>query len=188
MGGEIGAAPREGRGSVFWFTAMLPAAVGERAPSPIGRLPGVAPSGPAPLSAPPSHASPAPAWDGWVVLIAEDNAVNCTLAEALLRKRGLQTAIAHNGREVIEMAAANDYAAILMDCEMPDVDGYEATRRIRAAENGRHVPIVAMTAHSMPGDRERCLAAGMDDYLPKPLCIAAFDLVIERWLGAVAAS
>jgi CheY-like chemotaxis protein len=152
-----------------------------------------APGGSASNGAPPGSNEATPTQSGRaarepVVLIAEDNEVNCTLAQALLHKRGVQTAIAHNGREAVAMAAARAYAAILMDCQMPDVDGYEATRQIRAAEHGRHVPIVAMTAHSMPGDRERCLAAGMDDYLPKPLRISQLDVVIERWLGAVAAS
>jgi PAS domain S-box-containing protein len=107
--------------------------------------------------------------NGPLVLIAEDNEINDAVATALLRKQGLRAVVAHNGREAVEMALANDYAAILMDCQMPELDGYEATRRIRDAEHGRHVPIIAMTAHSMSGDRERCLAAGMDDYVSKPV-------------------
>jgi two-component system sensor histidine kinase/response regulator len=104
-----------------------------------------------------------------LVLIAEDNSVNDAVASALLAKQGLRGVVAHNGREAVEMALANDYVAILMDCQMPELDGYEATRRIRLAEHGRHVPIIAMTAHSMAGDRERCLDAGMDDYVSKPV-------------------
>jgi PAS domain S-box-containing protein len=121
---------------------------------------------------------------GPVVLIAEDNEINLTLARALLHKRGLQTAVARNGREAVEMARENDYAAILMDCQMPELDGYEATRQIRRGENGHHVPIIAMTAHSMSGDRERCLDAGMDDYLPKPIRTEQLEQMIRRWLPA----
>jgi two-component system, sensor histidine kinase and response regulator len=124
----------------------------------------------------------APASSAPLVLIAEDNEINQAVAKALLTRSGLLTAIAHNGREALEMALANDYAAVLMDCQMPELDGYDATRAIRDAEGARHVPIIAMTAHSMPGDRERCLAAGMDDYLSKPVRAGQLQAVIERWV------
>jgi len=119
-----------------------------------------------------------------IVLIAEDNEINDAVAAAMLGKQGLRAEIAHNGREAVEMALANDYAAILMDCQMPEIDGYEATRRIRAAERDRHVPIIAMTAHSMRGDRERCLAAGMDDYLSKPVHAEELAAVMAEQLSA----
>ncbi len=122
--------------------------------------------------------------DGPLVLVAEDNEINRAVAKALLAKRGLRTETARNGLEAVQMALENEYAAILMDCQMPELDGYEATRRIRAAEHDRHVPIIAMTAHSMKGDRERCLAAGMDDYLSKPVRNDQLDAAIGRWLGA----
>jgi two-component system sensor histidine kinase/response regulator len=121
--------------------------------------------------------------DGPLVLLAEDNKINRTVANALLAKHGLRTAVAHNGREAAEMALANHYAAILMDCQMPELDGYEATRRIRTGEHGRHTPIIAMTAHSMPGDRERCIAAGMDDYLSKPVRAEQLEAIVKRWLS-----
>jgi signal transduction histidine kinase/DNA-binding response OmpR family regulator/HPt (histidine-containing phosphotransfer) domain-containing protein len=121
---------------------------------------------------------------GQLVLVAEDNEINSVVARALLGKRGLKAQVAHNGREAVEMAAAGDYAAIFMDCHMPELDGYEATRRIRAAEGGHRVPIIAMTALSMPGDRERCLAAGMDDYISKPLRNEQLEDVVVRWLSA----
>jgi two-component system sensor histidine kinase/response regulator len=121
--------------------------------------------------------------DGPLVLVAEDNEINDAVAKALLIRQGLRAAVAHNGREAVEMALENDYAAILMDCQMPEVDGYEATRRIRGSEHGRHVPIIAMTAHSMPGDRERCLAAGMDDYISKPVRPEQLQSVMKRWLS-----
>jgi two-component system, sensor histidine kinase and response regulator len=119
---------------------------------------------------------------GPIVLVAEDNEVNRAVAKALLAKRNLRTESAVNGKEALRMAQAYDYAAILMDCQMPELDGYEATRRIRELETRRHVPIIAMTAHSMSGDRERCLAAGMDDYLSKPVRANELDAAIERWI------
>jgi CheY-like chemotaxis protein len=104
------------------------------------------------------------------------------VAQALLTTLGLQAAIAHNGREAIEMAAAHDYDAIFMDCDMPEIDGFQAAREIRKAEHASHVPIIALTALSMPGDRERCLAAGMDDYLSKPVRRTTLDAALRRWL------
>jgi two-component system, sensor histidine kinase and response regulator len=122
--------------------------------------------------------------DGPLVLIAEDNPINDAVATALLRKQGLRSVVAHNGREAVEMAlGSEDYAAILMDCQMPELDGYEATRCIRDAESGRHIPIIAMTAHSMTGDRERCLAAGMDDYLSKPVRAEELEAVMAQHLS-----
>ncbi len=119
---------------------------------------------------------------GPIVLVAEDNEVNRVVAKALLAKRDLRTETAANGKEALRMAQAREYAAILMDCQMPELDGYEATRRIRELETGRHIPIIAMTAHSLAGDRERCLAAGMDDYLSKPVRGNELDAAIERWI------
>jgi PAS domain S-box-containing protein len=164
MGGRIGAESRDGGGSVFWFTAELPGISPRVDPKPV--------------------AESIPTDRGLLVLIAEDNEINRTVVLALLAKLGLQAAVAHNGREAIEMAAGHDYDAILMDCLMPEVDGFQATRRIREDERARHVPIIAMTALSMPGDRERCLAAGMDDYLSKPIRRVALDAAIHRWLPA----
>jgi CheY-like chemotaxis protein/HPt (histidine-containing phosphotransfer) domain-containing protein len=117
-----------------------------------------------------------------LILVVEDNEINRTVVTALLNKLGLQVAVARNGREAIEMAGEHDYDAILMDCLMPEIDGFQATRQIREDEGALHVPIVAMTALSMPGDRERCFAAGMDDYLSKPIRGTALEAVIERWL------
>jgi len=119
---------------------------------------------------------------GLVVLLAEDNPINCTVADAMLNSLGIQTVVASNGREAIEKAAARDYDAILMDCDMPVVDGFEATRAIRATERGSRVPIIALTALSMPGDRERCLAAGMNDYLAKPVHKGELAAAMQRWL------
>jgi two-component system, sensor histidine kinase and response regulator len=119
---------------------------------------------------------------GLMLLTVEDDPINRMITEAMLAKIGLETMMAHNGREAVEMVARHDYAAILMDCQMPEVDGFEATRLIRQAENGRRVPIIAVTALTGPGDRARCLAAGMDDYLSKPLRIEVLIEAFDRWL------
>ncbi len=116
------------------------------------------------------------------VLVAEDNAINQTVAAALLRKLGLRAHIATNGVEAVQMALSGDYAAIFMDCQMPELDGYEATKQIRTSDPDRVLPIIAMTAHSLSGDRQRCLAAGMDDYISKPVDLATLEAVVRRWL------
>ena len=122
------------------------------------------------------------------LLVVEDNVVNQRVLEAMLAKRGFGVDTAGNGREALSMLAAGDYGLVFMDCQMPELDGYEATGAIRAGEEGRdeHLPVVAMSAHALKGDRERCLAAGMDDYLSKPLRPHELDAVLERWLGAAA--
>jgi len=130
-------------------------------------------------------ADPAPArvvaGDGPAVLVAEDNDVNQLVVKGMLAKRGIAVDCAGDGRAALERLAARDYALVLMDCQMPVLDGYEATAEIRA--RGLRVPVVAMTAHAMKGDRERCLEAGMDDYLAKPLRPEDLDAVLERWLS-----
>jgi PAS domain S-box-containing protein len=115
------------------------------------------------------------------ILLAEDNLINRAFATGILTRRGHSLVQATNGHEALASARAESFDLILMDVQMPDMDGFEATRLIRAEEPlGRHTPIVAMTAHAMVGDRERCLAAGMDDYLSKPLNKAALLAIIER--------
>jgi len=118
------------------------------------------------------------------VLLAEDNIVNQDVAKAMLAVLGLEVEVAGNGREAVERAAATSFDLILMDCQMPGVDGYQATAMIRSEERGTRarIPIIAMTANALEGDRERCLAAGMDDYLAKPYTIANLRLTLERWL------
>jgi len=119
---------------------------------------------------------------GLRILVAEDNAINRALASAILGNRGHSLAHAANGREALEATASEAFDLVFMDVQMPEMDGFEATRRIREAERatGRHLPIAAMTAHAMAGDRERCLAAGMDDYLSKPLEKAALLALLAR--------
>jgi CheY-like chemotaxis protein len=123
------------------------------------------------------------------VLVAEDNVVNQLVAVRLLEKRGYQVEVAADGREAVEMHARSPYDAIFMDCQMPELDGYEATREIRRREGSeRHTPIIAMTASTMPGDTDRCLAAGMDYYSGKPISQAGLDYVLAQALGSLASA
>jgi len=115
------------------------------------------------------------------ILLAEDNVVNQRLAVRLLEKRGHHVTLASNGRIALELFKGHTFDLILMDIQMPEMDGFEATTAIRAIEasQGGHIPIVAMTAHAMKGDRERCIDGGMDAYVPKPLQINQLIEVIE---------
>jgi CheY-like chemotaxis protein/HPt (histidine-containing phosphotransfer) domain-containing protein len=117
------------------------------------------------------------------VLLAEDNRTNRDIVLALLRREGLELDAVANGAEALEAISRGDYALVLMDLQMPVLDGLEATRRIRALPGPKsRLPVVAMTAHAMTGDRERCLAAGMDDYISKPLDPAYFQAILQRHL------
>jgi CheY-like chemotaxis protein len=113
------------------------------------------------------------------VLVAEDNPVNQKLAVGILQKLGYRADIAENGRRAVAAHEALPYDVILMDCHMPELDGYEATRALRQLPGGQQVRIIAMTANAMEGDREKCLAAGMDDYLAKPIRIEELKRVLE---------
>jgi PAS domain S-box-containing protein len=116
------------------------------------------------------------------LLVAEDNDVNQLVARGMLEGMGYDVDLARDGLEAVHMWGAGDYAAIFMDCQMPRLDGYEATRRIRGMEDGRtRMPIIAMTAHAMQGDRERCLDAGMDDFLTKPVDVEMLHRALSRW-------
>jgi len=120
--------------------------------------------------------------DGLRVLLAEDNFVNQKLAIRLLERRGHQVQLVETGREALELHETGRFDLVLMDIQMPEMDGIAATRAIREreAKSGGHIPIVAMTAHAMKGDRERCLEAGMDDYLAKPVHPEVLEEVIAR--------
>jgi signal transduction histidine kinase/DNA-binding response OmpR family regulator/HPt (histidine-containing phosphotransfer) domain-containing protein len=143
---------------------------------------------PAPQFLPPP---PAPRGEGTArirrVLLAEDNPVNVEVAKAMLESLGLQTQVAQNGLEALEAVRRTSFEAVLMDCQMPLMDGFAATAAIRSDEQGaglpRTLPIIAITANALQGDREACLAAGMDDYLSKPFTQAELAGVIGRWIA-----
>jgi two-component system sensor histidine kinase/response regulator len=142
---------------------------------------------------PPAAPSPARNLAGRCVLLVEDAPVNQQVASAMLGGMGCEVVVAHDGAQAVSAAAGRLFDAILMDCQMPVMDGFEATRRIREAQaqsDAPRVPIIALTANALHGDRERCLDAGMDDYLAKPFTGAALRGALERWLapGADAAA
>ncbi|BFM13885.1 hypothetical protein R50073_00680 [Maricurvus nonylphenolicus] len=124
--------------------------------------------------------------EGINVLLAEDNLVNQKVAVGILKKKGVNVTIANNGKEAVETlysTPANTFAAILMDMEMPEMDGYQATRTIRQGHHCASIPIIAMTAHAMPGDRERCLSTGMDDYITKPVKPPLLYKTLAEYVG-----
>jgi signal transduction histidine kinase/ActR/RegA family two-component response regulator len=172
MGGEIGATSEPGRGSTFWFEVRLPVAeMSEQLPRTLdGR------SAPAALGPPASEQ---------LILVADDDPINQIVAASMLEKIGYQTDIVSDGREAVAATEQATYAAVLMDCQMPGMDGYDATREIRRRENGkRRLPIIALTAYKLPGDREKCLAAGMDDYLNKPVTPTVLHEALRRHIAA----
>jgi CheY-like chemotaxis protein len=116
------------------------------------------------------------------ILLAEDNAVNRTLAIRLLEQRGYTVTVAANGREALAALEKEDFDAILMDLQMPELDGFEATGQIREKEKatGKHIPIIAMTAHALKGDEERCIDAGMDGYVSKPIRTNELYAALEK--------
>jgi CheY-like chemotaxis protein len=121
------------------------------------------------------------------ILVAEDNPVNQVLARRILERRGHEVKLAGTGREALDLATREPFDVVLMDVQMPEMDGFEAARAIRAAEASsvQHLPIVAMTAHAMKGDRERCIEAGMDNYIAKPIQASALlqaiaEVTLER--------
>jgi two-component system, sensor histidine kinase len=196
MGGTIGVASEPNRGSTFWFEiGMEPVA----APAVLPKRAAAALTGP---SAPPAPPVPAAA-EGSVaavprltmavpigprILVVEDNAVNREVAAGMLENLGYRSESAVNGLLALEAIAESTYAAVLMDCQMPVMDGLTATQEIRRREAGstesggsRRVPIIALTANAMEANRERCLAAGMDDFLPKPFTQAHLKGVLGRW-------
>jgi two-component system sensor histidine kinase/response regulator len=171
MGGAVGADSTPGAGSRFWFTARLTVQSPARA---------VAPAAPQPVE--PSGG--APHWHGARVLLAEDNRVNQDVAVELLRTFGIVPDVADDGAQAVQMARAGHYDLILMDVQMPRLDGLQATRELRNGQDALAVPIVAMTAGAFAEDRKASLAAGMNDHIAKPIELSALHAVLRRWLRA----
>ncbi|MBW3557180.1 MAG: response regulator, partial [Actinobacteria bacterium] len=137
------------------------------------------------VAAPRRRSPPPPAAARGHLLVVEDNLTNQMVALGILEELQFSADVAGNGLEALQALEEKSYGAVLMDCQMPEMDGYQATAEIRRREGeSRHTPIIAMTAGAMEGDRERCLAAGMDDYVPKPVDPAALEAALLRWVSA----
>ena len=176
MGGEIGVTSQRERGSHFWFTLRLRRVAVAATPSPRGDTFALA-------GQCDDRVSRQRRFQGHVLLV-EDNDVNQLVASLMLESFGLQVDVAGDGMAAVAATAQTRYDLVLMDCQMPGIDGFAATAAIRERERAaEHCIIVALTAHAMQGDRERCLAAGMDDYITKPIDREQLIAVLARWIA-----
>jgi PAS domain S-box-containing protein len=177
MAGEIGCESASGKGSTFWFTARFEKA-GVGASLPEASLAAIESA----TSAPPRLSNARRR--NMRILVAEDNPFNQKVVLRQLREMGFGADAVGNGIEALEAMHRISYDLVLMDCQMPDMDGYACAAEIRRLEDGaKHVPVIAMTAHVMKDDRDKCLAAGMDDFLSKPVRVAHLEEVLTTWLG-----
>ncbi len=169
MGGSMGVESRPGAGSTFWF--LVPLAPAARAPEPEAH----AETGPT---------LPETAANNGHILIVDDNPINQIVALRAVRSLGYSAQVVGSATEAFQALRESDFDLILMDCQMPDIDGYGATAEIRRHEAfaGGRTPIIALTANAVDGDRDKCMAVGMDDYLAKPVRIADLAAALERWI------
>jgi len=184
MGGEIGVESQKDSGSKFWFTVRMEGVEAGDLPGASRQRSDSARSKPVRQKAAGKYPPPFPQYTGGGILVAEDNPVNRELILAQLNKLGYPAKAVDNGQQAVEEALGNSYQLILMGCQMPGMNGFEATREIRKKESvtGIHIPIVAITAHAMDGDRDLCTSTGMDDYISKPASLEQLRRKIERWL------
>jgi hypothetical protein len=195
MSGQIGVISNPHQGSTFWFEVPM-------TPTAATALASTAPVAPTAVPATIAMATPTPsqpvavatgqttegtsppsASGSMQILLVEDNAINQALAQALLKRMGHAVTLANNGQEALQFMASRTFDAVLMDCQMPVMDGFEATRQLRAGLAGVRQPdvsVIAMTANAMVGDRERCLDAGMNDYVAKPIKVDLLKAALER--------
>ncbi len=188
MGGELSVRTRVGEGATFWFTMVLEKGDDVRRTEESRREKGVKSSAGG-TATPPADADEAVS--PLKILLVEDNPANRKVGLGILKKLGYTADTAENGREALDAARETAYDLILMDIQMPEMDGFEATRRLREADvraTRPDVPVIAMTAHAMKGDRDRCLAAGMDDYVAKPIGPERLRDAIDRRASGASAS